>query len=229
MDGELKEILDEIDALKDSEVYKKIPEIARMDDVDNVDKMTIKRAKYNCRNPRRLIEETLLKKGLFKNYLSRDYVVYRNVELTNGLIIMLYKKVSMNKKAKKINKEISKKLDQIDVRYVGFTSINGALTLSSFRLFSAVSAVLGGRDVILPEDVFRAYRTILKLINTDLSKIPLPPDKTDEEINQELDSLGSYKGKSYREIADRLYQATLEEYNLEEESEANTQVTKPAR
>ena len=90
MDGELKEILDEIDALKDSEVYKKIPEIARMDDVDNVDKMTIKRAKYNCRNPRRLIEETLLKKGLFKNYLSRDYVVYRNVELTNGLIIMLY-------------------------------------------------------------------------------------------------------------------------------------------
>ena len=263
IDEELREVLEGIDALKDSEVYKKINDVARSKYQQVEEKQTLDRIKYNTRNPRRLLEETLLKKGVLNNFFSKDAIVYRNVELTNGLITILYliysgekpsmdivkksdriyeltlnhlenfdnkinkpeitrqlyeksKKLTMSKDAKKTRKKIREKINKIDVKYVGFTSENGAFTQSPNTLFSAVSAVHAGREVILPEDVIRSYRTILKLINTDLSKIPLPPDKTDEEINQELDSLGSYKGKTYRQIADELYQAALKEHNLEE-------------
>ena len=55
IDEELREVLEGIDALKDSEVYKKINDVARSKYQQVEEKQTLDRIKYNTRNPIRLL------------------------------------------------------------------------------------------------------------------------------------------------------------------------------
>jgi len=65
---------------------------------------------------------------------------------------------------------------------------------------TACHAAEAGRDEILPEDVLVAWRTYLKLLHTDLTKIGLPRTMTREEVEEQIKSFGSYNGINFMEL-----------------------------
>ncbi len=81
------------------------------------------------------------------------------------------KSIEWDKEGKKLHKKIYDILYHLnDVRFEGSATFsNGEYFAMTF--LAACSAVKHNRDKILPEDVVMGYKTFLKLLNTDITKL----------------------------------------------------------
>jgi hypothetical protein len=96
-----------------------------------------------------------------KNYKTHDEEFYKKL-----------KEIKWDKTGKKLFKEMSdlRFKTQLEIFRSDFTSFG---TAEGFALtfLAACNAVNQGRNKILPEDVVVAYRSYLKLLNTDITKL----------------------------------------------------------
>ncbi|MGB9979520.1 hypothetical protein [Methanobacterium sp.] len=82
------------------------------------------------------------------------------------------KKIKWDKTAKKLFVKIRKIRRHIAVvRWGTKSSTFGSGEYFALIFFAACNAVNPGRDKILPEDIVISYKTYLKLLNTDISKL----------------------------------------------------------
>ena len=247
---EVDQVLKEIEGLKDSENYRKLFEVIKSDSVEGENC-----SKWGMKQPRAVLEDTLLKKGFFGHLLSRDTIKYvHKVELLSLILYLYYsqksekllledikkifniyervllyaedfdryietpaptqgfyeklKKVKWSNEAREVKEKIFSKWE--DVTCEAFRNgrgkgINKLWTIEfALNYISASRAVNQGRDEILAIDVIKSWETYLKLIFTDITKIGVAVDKTDEELDKEFEKLGTYKGVAYKDILNKM-------------------------
>lgn len=105
------------------------------------------------------------------------------------------KKIKWDKEAKKAYKKIEKRKDKTDYHLPprGIKGDFGALTSLTAEMLIAASAAGNGHEKIQKEDVFKAYKTFIKLLNTNISEIGVVIDKSDEELQKEYEDIGILK------------------------------------
>lgn len=213
----LKEVLDDVQALMDSEIYDKFYEASRKDPeemssyIDTVDDLLklkqVKLASEILKEPPLYISsltDVIIfshLKGLFafiggihyayaQRKLGHNSTVKEHAILERLMSLLddfdkpinfqppdeeFYKKlkdVKWDKTAKKLFGKIDRLRGHIGVvKWVSDSSTFGTGENYSLTFLAACSAVNNGRNKILTEDVVVAYKTYLKLLNTDISKL----------------------------------------------------------
>ena len=215
----LKEVLDGVQSLMDSEIYDKVYEVSEIDPeemssyIDTADELLELRQV-------KLASEVLKEPSLYMPSFFTDTIIFSHFKATfAGLIPEIYyaysqKKLNHNATVKEHailerlmsllddfdkpinfqppNEEFYQKLGKIKwdkqgkklfvkilkirrhiavVRWGTKSSTFGSGEYFALIFFAACNAVHQGIDKILPEDVVIAYKTYLKLLNTDISKL----------------------------------------------------------